>query len=165
MYQLRYFCSSHVFRHLIRPPTVIVNKFMGSILGWDSHYRRNNHAVSMYVYLSTWLQVHFILHVPTGAVDVNPAGQFYMHKEPHLRLNALIRRFSSGENAVIVGVYGTHVHSDSFKMYYDVQGNKSLRNEFQMKRNAFQIKRSEFQIKARIGLDRESAHQPSCFTT
>ncbi len=46
-----------------------------------------------------------------------------MHKEPHLRLNALIRRFSSGSEAVIVGVYGTHVHSDSFKMYYDEKGN------------------------------------------
>ncbi len=64
-----------------------------------------------------------MLHVPTGAVDVNPNGQFYFHKEPHLRMNNLIRRYSSGNEAVIVGVYGTHIHSDSFKMYYDDQGN------------------------------------------
>ena len=57
------------------------------------------------------------MHVPTGAVDVD--GGFFMRKSQHLRLNALIRRYSVGSEAVIVGVYGTHIHSDSFKMYYD----------------------------------------------
>ena len=63
-----------------------------------------------------------MIHIPTGAVDVQPSGDFFMRKEQHLRLNALIRRYSSGSEAVIVGVYGTHVHSDSFKMYYDEKG-------------------------------------------
>ena len=37
----------------------------------------------------------------------------------HMRLDNIIRKYSTGDNGVILGVYGTHVHSDSFKIYYE----------------------------------------------
>ncbi len=65
-----------------------------------------------------------MLHVPTGAVDVEPSGKFFIKSEPHAQLNAIIRRYgdggaAGGSDGVIVGAHGTHIHSDSFKMYYD----------------------------------------------
>lgn len=60
-------------------------------------------------------QVHLILHIPTGAVEVEPWGEFYIRSGDLLTLNNIMRKYSD----VILGSYGTHVHSDTYKMYYD----------------------------------------------
>ena len=63
------------------------------------------------------LQVHLFIHIPTGVADVTET--FFLRDAAHLRLNNIKRKYNSGDNGVILGVYGTHVHSDSFKMYYE----------------------------------------------
>ena len=62
--------------------------------------------------------MHLFTHVPTGAEDII-RDVFFLRKEEHTKLNSIIRKYSSGNYAVILGVYGTHMHSDSLKMYYE----------------------------------------------
>ena len=93
-------------------------------MGCNSHYHyyKNNIIIKLWTCtvcvcvehcMTAIEQVHLIIHLPPGYLETDPV--YWFRPELNTAFNQLIRRHAS----TIVGMYGGHGHTDSFRIYYD----------------------------------------------